>query len=188
MKNLDFVPLESVDKLVFPEEFSDLHLDSPALSFITDFKDHHPAILTPSVPAQEASRLMRAGHLGAVLVLDRHGDFIGLLSADDISYQRVMQRVAAGQSRQELTVGDLMRPRRELQLLSYPQVQRSSIREVLQAMRREGQHSCLVVDRDLHHVRGLISAADVARRLHADIHIDAVPTVAGMLRKAAAVC
>ncbi|UHQ56972.1 MULTISPECIES: CBS domain-containing protein [Microbulbifer] len=186
MKNLDFVPLETADKLVFPEEFCELHLDSPALSFITDFKDHHPAILTPSVPALEASRLMRAGHLGAVLVLDRQGEFVGLLSDDDISYQRVMQRVAAGQLRQELTVGDLMRPRRELQLLSYPQVESCTIREVLQAMRREGQPCCLVVDRDLHHVRGLVSAMDVARRLHADIHIEAQPTVAGMLRSVSA--
>lgn len=184
MKHLDFVPLEKVDKLIFPEEFCELDLDSPALSFVTDFKEHHPPILTPSVPALEATDLMRAGHLAAALVLDRGGEFVGLLTADDISYQRVMQCVAAGMPRRELTVGDLMRDRSELKLLSYQQVEKCTIREVLTAMRQHGQRSCLVVDRDHHHVRGLLSAAEVGLRLHAEILIEEVPTVAGMLRSA----
>lgn len=187
MKELNFLQLQDLDKLVFPEEFNELSLDSPALSFVSDFKDHHPSLLTPSVAAIDALQVMRAGHLNAVLVIDSGGRFTGLLTAEDISYQRVMQCVAAGLKRQELIVGDLMRPRNQLKMLSYQQVEKSSIREVLQAMRRHGQRDCLVVDTGLHHVRGLISATEVGQRLHAEIRIDEAPTVAGILRELAPV-
>lgn len=182
MKNLNVLQLQDFDKLVFPEEFNDLTLDSPALSFVSDFKSHHPSLLTPSVSAIDAAQIMRAGHLSAVLVLDQEGIFTGLLTAEDITYQRVMQCVAAGVPRSELTVGDLMRPRSELKMLSYQQVEKSSIREVLEAMRRHGQRDCLVVDLHNHHVRGLIAAAEVGRRLHAEININAAPTFADILR------
>ncbi|WP_323846617.1 CBS domain-containing protein [Microbulbifer magnicolonia] len=185
MKDLNFLQLHEIDKLVFPEEFCELTPDSPALSFVTDFKDHHPALLTPSVSAADAAQVMHAGHLSAVLVLDRQGLVAGLLTAEDISYQRVIQRVAEGVPRHELTVGDLMRSRSKLKVLSYRQVEKSSIRTVLQAMRDHGQRDCLIVDQHNHHVRGVISAAEVGRRLHAEINIDALPTFADIQRAVA---
>lgn len=186
MKNLNLLKLQDSDRLVFPDDFSELDLDSPALSFTTDFKSHHPTVLTPAVSALNAAQLMRAGHLSAVLVLDRDGAFVGLLTAEDINYQRIIQLVAAGLSRDELTVGDLMRPRSELKILSYQQVERSSIREVLEAMRSQGRRDCLVVDLHNHHVRGLISAAEVGRRLHREIRIDDQPTFADIQKAVAA--
>ncbi|MFD1215988.1 MULTISPECIES: CBS domain-containing protein [Microbulbifer] len=185
MKKLDFLPLQDFDKLVFPEEFHELTLDSPALSFVTDFKDHHPAVLTASVSALNAAQVLRTGHRSAVLVMDHRGDFIGVLTAEDVSYQRVMQCVADGIARQELTVGDLMRARSHLQLLSYQQLQGAKIGNVLTAMQRAGQHFCLVVDVENHHVRGLISAEDVAARLHVDFSIDTPASFSEMLKAVA---
>ncbi|MBB5211175.1 CBS domain-containing protein [Microbulbifer hydrolyticus] len=186
MKKLDLVPLQDSDKLVFPEEFHELSLESPALHFVTDFKKHHPAVLTASVSAMDAAEVLRAGHLSWVLVMDHRGDFVGLLTAEDASYQRVMQRVAAGQSRDELTVGDLMRRRSRLQYLGRDQLQGATIREVLEAMRHSGQRHCLVVDMDRHHVRGVISSEDVAARLHMDYTIDTPENFAELLRAVSA--
>lgn len=187
MKKLNLTPLQDVDKLVFPEQFDDLSLDSPALNFITDFKLHHPALLTASVSALDAAQVLRTGHLTAVLVLDHRGDFIGLLTADDVSYQRVMQYVAAGISRKDLTVGDLMHSREHLQQLSFDELRSASIRDVLTTLRRSGQRHCLVVDAGQHHVRGVISADEVAARLHMDFPIDTPANFAELLRAVAAV-
>ena len=186
MKKLDFVPLQDFDKLVFPEEFHERSLDSPALSFVSDFKEHTPAVLTASVSALDAAQILRTGHLSAVLVMNHRGEFIGVLTSDDVSNQRVMQCVASGISRQELTVGDLMRARGELQQLSYAQLEKARIRDVLEAMRQSGQRFCLVVDVDNHHVRGLISAEDVAARLHAEFPIDRSASFSEMLREVVA--
>lgn len=187
MKKLELSPLHDSDKLVFPEEFHELSMDSPALKFVSDFKKHHPAVLTASVSALDAAQVLRTGHLSWVLVMDHHGDFIGLLTADDVSYQRVMQLVAAGHNRGDLTVGDLMRRRNRLQLLNLEQIRGASIREVLEAMRSSGQRHCLVVDMDQHHVRGVISAEDVAARLDMEYPIDTPESFAALLRAVAAV-
>ncbi|WP_051687201.1 CBS domain-containing protein [Microbulbifer sp. HZ11] len=187
MKKLDLAPLQDLDKLVFPEEFHELSLDSPALKFVTDFKKHHPAVLTASVSALDAAQVLRTGHLAWVLVMDHRGDFIGLLTAEDVSYQRVMQRVAAGQVRGDLTVGDLMQRRNQLQQMKLGQLRGAKIRDVLLAMRQSGQRHCLVVDTDNHHVRGVISAEDVSARLHLDFPIDRPANMAAMVREVAAV-
>ncbi|WOX04443.1 CBS domain-containing protein [Microbulbifer pacificus] len=187
MKKLDLIPLEDADQLVFPEEFHELTLNSPALKFVTDFKKHHPAVLTASMSALDAAQVLRTGHLSWVLVMDHRGDFTGLLTAEDVSYQRVMQCVAAGQNRGDLTVGDLMRRRNRLQQLSYQQLRSASIRDVLETMRRGGQRHCLVVDVDNHHVRGVISAEDVTARLHMEYPIDRPENFAELLRAVAAV-
>ena len=187
MKKLNLIPLQDRDKLVFPEEFHELSMDSPALKFVTDFKKHHPAVLTDSVSALDAAQVLRTGHLSWVLVMDHRGDFIGLLTAEDVSYQRVMQWVAAGHNRGELTVGDLMRRRERLQLVDRAQLQGASIRDVLETMRRSGQRHCLVVDMDRHHVRGVISAEDVAARLHVEYPIDTPESFVELLRAVAAV-
>ncbi|QKX16215.1 CBS domain-containing protein [Microbulbifer sp. YPW1] len=187
MKKLELTPLQDSDKLVFPEEFHELSLDSPALKFVTDFKKHHPAVLTASMSALDAAQVLRTGHLSWVLVMDHRGDFIGLLTAEDVSYQRVMQLVAAGHSRGELTVGDLMRRRNRLQLLNRDQLRGASIRDVLESMRRSGQRHCLVVDTDQHHVRGVISAEAVAARLNMEYPIDTPESFVELLRAVAAV-
>lgn len=186
MKKLTLTPLHDADKLVFPEEFDELSLDSPALHFVTDFKQHHPSILTASVSAMNAAQVLRTGHLNAVLVMDHRGDFIGLLTAEDVSPQRVMQYVAAGISRHELTVGDLMRTRDRLQLLSYSELQQASIRDVLATLRSSGQRHCLVVDTDQHHVRGLINADEVAARLHMEFPIETPANIAELMRSVTA--
>lgn len=186
MKKLTLTPLEASDQLVFPEEFHELSVDSPALKFLTDFKDHHPAVLTSSMSALDAAQVLRTGHLAAALVMNHRGEFIGLLTVDDVSYQRVMQCVAAGISRGDLTVGDLMKTRDRLQQLNYQELENASIRDVLETLRRSGQRHCVVVDSELHQVRGVISVDDVSARLHIDFPIDTPANFAELLREVAA--
>lgn len=186
MKKLTLTPLEAADQLVFPEEFHELSVDSPALKFLTDFKEHHPAVLTASMSAMDAAQVLRTGHLASALVMNHRGEFIGLLTAEDVSYQRVMQHVAAGISRSDITVGDLMRSRDRLQQLSYAELKTASIRDVLETLRRSGQRHCVVVDTERHQVRGVISVEDVTARLHMEFPIDTPANFAELLREVAA--
>lgn len=182
MKNLDVSQLQQADRLVFPDDFSELSLGSPALEFISDFKEHSAAVLAPSMKALDAALLMRIGHRSTMLVVDGRGELAGLLGVEDVSYQNLMQWVASGVSREELTVSDLMRPRHMLKFLEYRQVERSTIGDVLAVMRRDGERDCLVVDTANHQVRGLISAGEIGLRLHAEIRIEDVPNVAELMK------
>lgn len=45
MKNLNMMPLDTVDHLVHPEEFGEITLASSALKIFTDFKQHQPLVI-----------------------------------------------------------------------------------------------------------------------------------------------
>jgi CBS domain containing-hemolysin-like protein len=171
MRTLNLNPIHRADRLVHPEEFADIDWRSPALEVFTDFRYHPPQVVDQYLGALEADALMRRAHVKLMLVVDRNDDFVGTISAADLGEQRIILHTARGVSREELRVADLMQERRKTLALEYDHLCEASIREVIESLRAHGQHHCLVVDSDHHHIRGLISSSDIARRLHIPIEI-----------------
>jgi CBS domain containing-hemolysin-like protein len=166
------------DHLVHPEEFSDLEMDSPALSLLTDFRRHEPFVIDGWMSAVEAERDMRSTHTLLRLVVDRNGEFIGTITPTDLSATKLIRRVADGEDRGGIRVMDLMTRRQALQALSYSDISRARVKDVIATLRHHGEQHCLVVDSDTHCIRGLIAVADIARRLHMDIPVHREPTFA----------
>lgn len=170
-KVLSIHNVDKVDHLVFPEEFVNISSESSALEVFTDFKYHNPLVIERDVLLPEAQRLMRKAHVRLKLVVDAAGEFVGTLSLDNLSEERIMRRVASGIRRDELTVSDMMISRANIMALDYKEVANASIGDIIDVLQNQGEQHCLVVDEDQHHIRGVISAADIARRLHVDIPI-----------------
>jgi Mg2+/Co2+ transporter CorC len=78
-------------------------------------------------------------------------------------------------AREDITVRDLMIPRSQQKVVNYQQLVDATIGDVLDALQTNGTLHCLVVDQEQHHIRGIISASDIARRLHIPVEI-ATPT------------
>jgi len=76
----------------------------------------------------------------------------------------------------EILTRDLMTSEQQIMALSLAELEQANINDVIRALRESGQQHCLVVDRSGQQIRGLISASDVARRLHIPIHIERIPT------------
>lgn len=182
MQNITLFPVDSVAHLVQPEEFDNLGLNSPAVEFFTDFKKHRPLTIEGSTLAVDVEMLMRKAHVRLKLVIDSNDEFIGIISTEELSEQNFMIRVANGEGRNEITVSDMMCPRHAILALDLEQLERSSIDDILTTLKRHGHQHCLVVDRRHNHIRGLISASDVARRLHMPIKIEKVPTFVDIFR------
>lgn len=176
MHTIKLFPVNSVAHMVQPDDFSELTIHSPATEFFTDFKKHRPLTIEGSTPAVDVEMLMRKAHVRLKLVVDANNEFIGTISADDLSEQNFMIRIANGDRLHEITVSDMMCPKNQILALDIDQLERSSIGDVIDSLQRSGQQHCLVVDRTHDHIRGLISASDVARRLHMPIRIEKVPT------------
>ncbi len=166
------------DHLVHPEEYSDVRLDSPALALFTDFRRHDPLVIDGWTRAVDAERAMRESHTRLRLVVDHQGEFLGTITLDDLSERQVIRKVADGERREDILVTDLMTPRRALGALSFEDLQRASVRHVIETLNSHGERHCLVVDFAHHAIRGLIAASDVARRLHMSLHLDPAPTFA----------
>lgn len=176
MKKLHLFAVERADHLVQPTEFSDTTLNTTALHFVTDFKTNSPAMLDANTCAIEAAEMMHLEHSKLKLVVDQQQEMIGLISQEQLSSQHLMKRLGKGIQRKEVTVSDLMQPRSEIKALSYQQLQHCTIGDVLTTLQSHKEPYCLVVDTTSHHIRGLLCASEISKRLHISLHIEKGPT------------
>ena len=176
MKTLPLYAVETIDHLVQPDDFDGTQLTSPAVRVLTDFKHAQPNMIDADTPAAELLDMMLRDHTKLKLVVDNSGELIGIIHIDQLSDQAIMRRVASGESRNDIKVADLMRPRDRIKALAYQQLQHCTIADVVNTLLSSGEQHCLVIDRQSHQIRGVISAQDIARRLHIPLHIQQQPT------------
>ena len=182
MKNLTVYAVDAIDHLVQPDEFDDVTPESSALTILTDFKNHRPHMVEAHIPAVEAAELMHQENINFKLVVDKHNEFIGLISIEDLSDQSILlTQVANGMHRDEVLVADLMHHRDAVRAINYEEFRRSSVADIIYTLQRHGQQYYIVVDRDQHHIRGVVSSTEISRRLHAPIYVERQPSVADIL-------
>lgn len=180
---LHLYPVAEIDRLVTPEEFTQLTLDSPALQVFTDFAEQQPLVIDADTNASAAEEMMRRTHVRLKLVTDKDNCFIGLLSSDDLFGGKAMQLMDKTTLRSDLSVADLMRSRRDMVALDYNELSRYTVRDVVHLLQAEGLQHCLVVEHEHHHIRGIISAGDVARQLHIPLPVqERATTFAGVFQ------
>lgn len=170
--------VDRTDHLVRPNEYSDVTLRSPALAVFTDFRNHEPLVIDGWLSAVAAREYLRQSFAKLRLVVDHSGEFIGTITLADLSEERVLRKVAAGEHRYDVRVVDLMTHRKDIRALSYDDLCRATVGDVIDTLRRHGQQHCLVVSEDTHAIRGLIAASDIARRLHMAVDVSGPPTFA----------
>lgn len=171
MNTLKLMATDAVDHLVCPEEFNDIDVDFPALTIFTDFKQYSPSIIESSMPAVEAESLMRKFHDQLALVVDSSRELVGTISLSQLNDQQLIPLISKGNGREEILVRELMLTRSKVKVLRLSELQESSVGDVVEVLKQHGEQLCLVVDGENHHIRGLISISDIARRLHVPICI-----------------
>lgn len=171
MKTLKLYPTTDVFDLARPEETMGLTLDSSALNFFTDFKKVRPLVIESSLSGVEVKSLMKKAHVRLKFVLNDVGQFIGVISADELMDRKIVQRVSEGNKREDVPLTDLMTPKRDLWALDYSQVAKATISEVIETLKDNGQQHCLVIDRVSYKIRGIFSASDISRKLQLPIDI-----------------
>lgn len=76
----------------------------------------------------------------------------------------------------ELLVTEIMVPREELQAFDYNQISTAKVSDIVRLLQENNLHHMLVIDQELHHIRGLIAASDLARKLNQPIEIHKRPS------------
>ena len=172
MKKLSLLPLDTVEHLIQPEDFHEVTVDSPAVTIFTDFKQHMPRVIEADTPAVQAGYMMKKAHVRLQLVVDNSNELIGTISLKELDGQHLQIMQNQGFSRQSMLVRDLMIPRRQQKVVDYQQLLHATVGDVLEALQLNGSLHCLVVDHEAHHIRGIIAASDIARRLHIPVEIE----------------
>ncbi|XQW84293.1 CBS domain-containing protein [Thalassotalea piscium] len=172
MKNLHLFGLDEVDNIVSPEYFEQTTLDSAASEIFTDFKKVVPLKIEGSTSAVEALKLMIKSHVQMKMVVTENDKFLGIISTKELTEQKIMSKVVKGTTRDEILVEELMLPRHCLSVFDYQELKRSKVRDVIFALEQNGLNHCLVVDRDTHQIRGVISSSDIARKLNLPVMLN----------------
>jgi CBS domain containing-hemolysin-like protein len=172
MKNLTLYNTESIDELVWPDENLSISKNTPALSIVTDFRYNLPRVIGANVRAIDVEEMMKRAHVKMKLVVDINNKFAGIVSLHDLSEENVLKKVNKNTRRDELVVSDFMHSRESLKCFDYNELINASVKDVLETQRNNHQPHCLVIDRERHQIRGLISARDVARLIQRSFDIE----------------
>lgn len=173
MKSLMLFPLNDVDHLVQPEEFDDLTPDSPATQMLTDFRHYKPHMIDTHMEASEALEMMLAEDVSMKIVVDIDKEFVGILDRHHLSSENMLLRqLTLGLKYSELLVKDLMHPRSSMLAVDIEQLAQAKVRDLVSALKNSHQEYLLVVDKDAHHIRGIVSAGEISRRLRQPIAIE----------------
>ncbi len=170
---LKTVTLADYAQILVSERAEHVDLNSPARLVVTDFLDSEPLTMDLDVAVDEAIQAMRKAHVRSILVTDNQALFRGIITVADLESRKVLSLAASsGQSRSDLTIGDLMMPRDKLVGVPMEAIEQGTIGELLQTLKNEGRPHMLVVDPVHKSVRGIISASDIARRLRISVEIN----------------
>ncbi len=173
MPKLTLYPVVSVDELVYPEQSPRYTLESRAMQFFTDFYTIEPLVIDSTVSAIEARNTMIKTHVRMKLVVDENEHFVGVISSRELSEQNIMAKASQlHHSREDIQVTDLMIRKKDLLALNIDEVNRASISDVVNFLKDNHQQHCLVVDEQMHQIRGIFSASDISRKLQLPIDIN----------------
>lgn len=178
MKNVTLYSPDRTDHLIWPADFLEISESSAALAVFTDFRQHEPAVIDAGTNALDAEQIMRRSHQRLKLVLNSQGEFIGIVSLENLSDHEIIKKVANGHNRNELEVVDMMQRRDQLKVLDYHDLEVMTVADVLELLKQYGHEHCLVVERSQHEIRGVISAREIARQLSIPLSISRPPKFA----------
>jgi CBS domain-containing protein len=162
-------------------------LESPAIEVMTDLLRTSPATIRPQAPVEGANQFMIARGVRLLLVVDESETVLGVVTTTDVLGEKSMRvATARGLKRGELTVGDIMTPARDVEVLALEDikgarvghVEGARVGHVLETLRKGGRQHALVVDFDVIEpkslleapirrtmVRGIFSISQLARQL-----------------------
>ncbi len=177
MRNLDLFSTASIDHLLWSSEEDITELNSPAVSIFTDFDHSLPLVVDARATAVETVEIMEKTHAYMRLVVDKNNTFLGIVTKDELLERKILKQAqTVGESRHELSIRDMMIPRESLLALDYHQIKSAKVSDVIRALQTNGLHHILVIDQKRHHIRGLISANDISRKLNIPLNIATPPS------------
>jgi CBS domain-containing protein len=153
--------------------------DGPALQVMTDLSRVAPATIRPQAPLAGANQFMITRGVRLLLVIDDFENVLGVITATDLLGEKpMMAATQRGLRRDELTVGDIMVPDAQVEVIALADVENARVGHVLATLRRAGRQHALVVDEDVTPpkrpmdapirrtmVRGIFSISQIARQL-----------------------
>ncbi len=150
-----------------------VRVDAPARMVMTDLRAVRPVTIGPEASIAVALELMIQARVRLLLVLDGE-QVIGLVSARELMGERPVAVATRNRSpRDEVTVGEVMTPRAELDLLTMDDVDHGRVRDIMLMLRERGHQHAMVVEQTPsgagYYTRGIFSLTQIGRQLGVEL-------------------
>lgn len=178
---LSYVPLKPKTTYLHPPEPPlVVHLDSPALTVMTDFTYVHPVTVDPEMSIDGALQKMKTAGVRMLFVIDDSQRIIGLITANDIMGERAIKVVEEARvKRSEIRVETIMTPQSAITALNMISVRRAQVGHIIETLRQLKRQHMLVVDVDesthSQRVIGMFSTSHISKHLHKDLTEEIAP-------------
>jgi len=159
------VPVREHMSIEHPEDLPELvHYSDNALLVFTDFTRVVPVMTGTDTSINIATKQMKNAGVRLLLVVDKAGKLVGLISADDIMGDRPI-RIAKdhGIDHSDVTVAMLMKPLAKILALDMEHLRDAKVGHIVATLLELEQKHLLVMDGDV--VSGLFSASQISRQL-----------------------
>lgn len=144
---------------------------SPATEVMTDLQHAMAYTISPTASIVDADNKMILCGVRLLFVTDSDNELVGLITSTDILGERSLNYLREhGGDRNDIIVQAIMTKREHIEAISYPEVVRASVGDIIATLHDAGRQHVLVVDNDS--VRGLFSATAVARRIGEDVQVE----------------
>jgi len=145
-----------------------VHLDSPALSVMTDLTKVPAVTISPSANLGEANQTMIASRVRLLLVVDENKNVVGLITSTDLLGEKPMLHARKINAPiQDLSVADIMIAQPDLDVLDMKDVERARVGDVAETLKSQGRRHALVVEHSDEGmmVRGIFSCTQISKQL-----------------------
>jgi CBS domain-containing protein len=157
-------------RLTEPERPGRVTLDDPAFSVLTDLRVVPAATTTGAEAIGKAHAQMIQRGVRLLFVLGDGGRLDGVITATDLLGEKPMRFMQArGVAHNEITVADIMTPASMLEAIPIQDVSQMLVGHIVATHKAVRRQHLMVVEDGGRRVRGLFSAAQVARQLGVEL-------------------
>ena len=148
---------------------TDVALDDAAVEVMTDLNEITPFNIEPTASIDATNEKMIACGVRLLFVTDIDNNLIGIVTAKDIMGEKPVKYIREhGGKREDIIVQDIMTPKKSLDVLSYNDVKRASVGDIIETLNMLGRQHTLVEeisDKGATIIRGIFSSAQISRQL-----------------------
>ena len=163
-------PLPQGARVTSPELPERVSLDDPAFSVMTDLRRVPAATTTPGESVGRAHQQMIQRGVRLLFVMAPDGALDGVITATDVLGEKPMRFMQSrGVAHTEITVADIMTPASMLEAIPLQDVAQMRVGHIVATHKAIRRQHIMVAEDAGKRVRGLFSAAQVARQLGVEL-------------------
>ena len=148
--------------------------DSPAVSVMTDLAQSRLVTVRAAASLNDAQELMVRAGVRMLMVTDERGQIAGLVTSRDLIGEKPIHFASNHRvTRDEITVGDIMTRKAQMEVLQYRDVELARVGDVIETLRAARRQHAVVVEPNPGGgemlLRGLFSVTQIGRQLGIEI-------------------